>query len=161
MRKKIGRGGERCVWSGRVWGEGGGWSEFILQTIHFLLLWGKVFFYKLTKNPNLTKKTFFFFGGGGGGGRGEGLSIGIGGGGVCAHEQMFQMALLLFKENTCAKLFWNSCIYIGVMAQKSSFMRLCDLQVWPWPSTYLKKCFKWHFSSSRTATVSKKFEIHA
>ena len=21
-----------------------------------------------------------------------------------------------------------------------------DLQVWPWPSTYLNKCFKWHFS---------------
>ena len=38
------------------------------------------------------------------------------------HEQMFQMALLLSKENTCAKLFCNPCIYVGVMAQKSSFM---------------------------------------
>ena len=42
------------------------------------------------------------------------------------HEQMFQMALLLFKENTCAKLFLNPCIYVGVRAQKSSFY---DLQV--------------------------------
>ena len=33
------------------------------------------------------------------------------------HEQMFQMTLLLFKENTCAKLFCNPCIYVGVMAQ--------------------------------------------
>ena len=44
------------------------------------------------------------------------------------HEQMFPMALLLFKENTCAKLFWNPCIYVGVMAQKT---HLCDFQVWP------------------------------
>ena len=28
------------------------------------------------------------------------------------HEQMFQMALLLLKENNCAKLFWNPCINI-------------------------------------------------
>ena len=56
----------------------------------------------------MTKKLFFsFFGGGGGGGRG-GLSKGMGcawGGGVYVHEQMFQMALLLSKENTSAKLF--------------------------------------------------------
>ena len=29
--------------------------------------------------------------------------------------------------------------------------------LWPWPSTYLKKYFKWHFSSSRTTTVKKLF----
>ena len=29
--------------------------------------------------------------------------------------------------------------------------------LWPWPSTYLKKCFKWHFSSSRTTTVQNYF----
>ena len=34
-----------------------------------------VFFYKLTRNPNLTKNLFFFFGGGGGGE--------VGGGGKC------------------------------------------------------------------------------
>ena len=37
---------------------------------------GGVFFYKLTRNPNLTKNLFFFFffffGGGGGGWRGDG-----------------------------------------------------------------------------------------
>ena len=33
--------------------------------------------------------------------------------------------------------------------------------LWPWPSTYLKKCFKWHFSSSRATTVPTCFEIHA
>ena len=28
-----------------------------------------------------------------------------------------------------------------------------DLQVWPWPLTYLNKCFKWHFSLSRWTTA--------
>ena len=29
-----------------------------------------------------------------------------------------------------------------------------DLQLWPWPSTYLNKCFKWHFySSGRTTAI--------
>ena len=40
---------------------------------------------------------FFFFFGGGEGGGGQGL--------VNIHEQIFQMAFLLFKENNCAKLF--------------------------------------------------------
>ena len=35
-------------------------------------------------------------------------------------ELMFQMALLLLKENNCAKLFWNPCINVGVMARTSS-----------------------------------------
>ena len=35
-------------------------------------------------------------------------------------EKMFQMALLLLKENNCATLFWNPCINVGVMAQTSS-----------------------------------------
>ena len=30
-------------------------------------------------------------------------------------------------------------------------------RLWPWPSTYLKKCFKWHFSSSRTTAVQNYF----
>ena len=34
-----------------------------------------------------------------------------------------------------------------------------DLQVWPWPSTWLNKCFKWHFYSSRRTTVPYYFEI--
>ena len=32
-------------------------------------------------------------------------------------EQMFQMAYLLLKKNNCAKLFWNSCINVQVMAR--------------------------------------------
>ena len=35
-------------------------------------------------------------------------------------KQMFQMALLLLKENTCAKLFWNPCINVEFMALTSS-----------------------------------------
>ena len=31
----------------------------------------------------------------------------------------FQMALILLKENTCAKLFRNPCINVGVMDQTS------------------------------------------
>ena len=30
--------------------------------------------------------------------------------------------------------------------------------LWPWPSTYLKKWFKWHFSFSRATTVQNYFE---
>ena len=115
-------------------------------------------------------------------------------------EQMFQMALLLTKKNNYARLFWNPCINVEVMARTSSIYchfiiwpfkcdldlphawinvsngtatsqgkQLCqiilksmhncrsydwdkrniwDLQVWHWPSTYLK-CFKWLFSASR------------
>ena len=33
--------------------------------------------------------------------------------------------------------------------------------LWPWPSTYLIKCFKWHFSFTRATTVQNYFEIHA
>ena len=35
-------------------------------------------------------------------------------------EQMFQMAILLFKENKCAKSFWNPCINLQDMAQTNS-----------------------------------------
>ena len=79
------------MWSGRV---GVVVSEFFDKEFIFFLKGGGVFFYKLTRNPNLTK-TYFFLGGGIKGG--ERVSD--------VHEQMFQMAILLFKENTCAKLF--------------------------------------------------------
>ena len=39
-------------------------------------------------------------------------------------EKMFQMALLLREGNNCAKLFWNPCINVQVMAQTSS---ICDI----------------------------------
>ena len=63
----------------------------------------------------------------------------------------FQMALLLLKKNHCAKLFWNACINVEVMAWTSSILTLIffDLLMWPWPSTYLNKCFNWHFYLSR------------
>ena len=35
-------------------------------------------------------------------------------------QPIFQMALLLLKENNCTKLFWNPCINVEVMAQTSS-----------------------------------------
>ena len=35
-------------------------------------------------------------------------------------KQMFQMALLLLKEDTCTKLFWKPCINVEVMALTSS-----------------------------------------
>ena len=46
---------------------------------------------------------------------------------------MFQMALLLFKENNCAMLFWNPCINVEVMA-RTPFYHLtfkCDLDLQP------------------------------
>ena len=37
-----------------------------------------------------------------------------------APEQMFQMTFLLLKDNNYAKLFWNPCINVQVMAQGKS-----------------------------------------
>ena len=76
-------------------------------------------------------------------------------------EQRFQKALLLLDDNNCAKLFWNLCKNIQVMAQtnldrhmhntrthihRTEFVTTIlsfDLQVWPWPLTYLNNCFRW------------------
>ena len=68
------------------------------------------------------------------------------------HEQMFQMTFLLIKENIGAKLFPNPCINVEMLKlwpRQAQFMSISSfyLQVWPWPSTYLNKCFKWHFYS--------------
>ena len=38
-------------------------------------------------------------------------------------EQMFEMALLLLKENNCAKVFCNPCMNIEVTARTSSIYR--------------------------------------
>ena len=44
------------------------------------------------------------------------------------HKQMFLTAPLLLKDNICAKLFWNPCINVPVMARTSS------INLWPfWP----------------------------
>ena len=42
-------------------------------------------------------------------------------------EKMFWTALLLLKDNTCAKLFWNPCINVPVMARTSSIYHHFDL----------------------------------
>ena len=43
--------------------------------------------------------------------------------------------------------------------QQAPFLTILsfDLQVWPWPSTYLEKRFKWHFNSSSRTTVPNNF----
>ena len=36
-------------------------------------------------------------------------------------------------------------------------MTTLKFQMWPWPSIYLNKCFKWHCYSSKRTTVQKLF----
>ena len=55
------------------------------------------------------KESIFLMGGGG-----------LWHGGSEHNVQMFKMALLLFKEYKCAKLFWNACVNAEEMAQTSS-----------------------------------------
>ena len=64
------------VWAGRV-GEAWWYVDVLTKNPFFLWGGGGVFFYKLTRNPGLTKFIFsffffFFLGGGGGGGGGGG-----------------------------------------------------------------------------------------
>ena len=47
-------------------------------------------------------------------------------------QKMFQTALLLLKDNTCAKLFWNPCINVPVMARTSSIYDHFDLYLTPY-----------------------------
>ena len=78
----------------------------------------------LTKNPDLKKNWR---------GWGEGGLVNV-------SEQMFQMALLLLKENNYAKLLWNPCINVEVMARTSSIF-YHFIQFWPvfiiWPSSVI------------------------
>ena len=46
-------------------------------------------------------------------------------------EKMFQMALLLLEDNKRAKLFWNPCINVQVMARTSSIYDHLDLYLTP------------------------------
>ena len=51
--------------------------------------------------------------------------------------------------------------FVFLWPRQAQFMTILTF-IWPlrpWPSTYVKKCFRWHFSSSRT-TVQNYFEIH-
>ena len=74
---------------------------------------------------------------------------------LSTYLKMFQMELFLFKDNNCAKLFWNPCINVQVMARTSSIYDHFDLYLAPVTLTFdlPEKCFKWHFSSSRTTTM--------
>ena len=79
-------------------------------------------------------------------------------------EKMFQMTLFLLKGNNCAKLFLNRCINVQVMVRTSFIYDHFDLYLTPVTLAFNlpeKKCFKWHFSSSRATTVQNYFEIHA
>ena len=78
-------------------------------------------------------------------------------------ENMIHTALLLLKDNNCAKLFQNSCINVQVMAWTNSIYDHFDLYSTPVTLTFNlpKNCFNWHSSSSRTTTVQNYFEIHA
>ena len=46
-------------------------------------------------------------------------------------EEMIKMALLLLEEKNCAKLFWNPCINLEVVARKSSIYDYYII----WPSS--------------------------
>ena len=72
---------------------------------------------------------------------------------------MFWTALLLLEDNNCAKLFWNTCINVPVMARTSSIYDHFDLYLTPVTLIFNlpEKCFKWHFSSSRATTVQNYF----
>ena len=51
-------------------------------------------------------------------------------------EQMFQIALLLLEDNNCAKLFWNPCTNVPVMARTSSIYYHFDLYLTPMNFTF-------------------------
>ena len=51
-------------------------------------------------------------------------------------EKMFQMALLLLEDNNCAKLFWNPCITVQVMARTSSIYDHFDFYLTPVTLTF-------------------------
>ena len=86
--------------------------------LDYLPTWISVseFFLKIDKESKYKKNLFFSWRGGGGGGGGRGLWRGR-----CEHNvQMLKMALLLFKDYKCAKLFRNTCSNTKEMVQTSS-----------------------------------------
>ena len=70
-------------------------------------------------------------------------------------QQMFQMALLLLRENSCAKVFWIPCINVEVMARTSSIHDHCITR--PSSVTYNLPVS----NATATPTVPNYFEIHA
>ena len=55
-------------------------------------------------------------------------------------DQIVQMALLLFKKNHCATLFWNLCIHVEVMAGTSSTLPMKKL------SSIMVIQFRWYIT---------------
>ena len=68
-------------------------------------------------------------------------------------KQMIQMALLLLKENTCAKLFWNPCINVEVIAQTSSIYFYFTI----WPLNLPKQMFQMALLLLKENTCAKLF----
>ena len=86
---------------------------------------------------------------------------------ILANDHVIYLTLIfilpdkMFQMNNCAKLFWNPCINVQVMAQTSSIYDHFNM----WPSsvtlTFNLPEQTFHFYSSRTSTVPNNFEIHA
>ena len=75
-------------------------------------------------------------------------------------EKMFQMALLLPRGQQLCKFILKSihkCTSFGPGQAQYKTILTFIWPLWPGPSTYLKKCFKWNFSSLRTTTVQNYF----
>ena len=78
-------------------------------------------------------------------------------------KQMFQMALLLLKDNNCATHFTNPCINVQVMAQRSSIYD--HFLIWPSSVTLTfnlpKKMCQVALLLFKEKNYAISFEIHA
>ena len=76
-------------------------------------------------------------------------------------EQMFQIALFLLKDNNCAKLFWNPCINVQLMARTSSIYD--HFIIWPSSVTLTfnlpKQMFQMALLLLMATTVPNYFEV--
>ena len=89
---------------------------------------GGVFFYKLTRNPNLTKKIFFYLlgGGGGAGGKGRGRVS------VHARTNVSNGNFLLQGEHLCKIILKSMHICRSYGPQKLIYVTFwCDLDLQP------------------------------
>ena len=78
-------------------------------------------------------------------------------------KKKFQMALLLLEDNNCAKLFWNPCINVQVMARTSSIYDHFDFYLTPVTLTFNlpEKMFQMALLLLEGNNCAKLFEIHA
>ena len=78
-------------------------------------------------------------------------------------EQLFQTVLLFLKENNCAKLFWNPCKNMEIMAWTSSIYD----HFFIWPSSVIltfnipEQMFQMALLLLRELFVPNYHEIHA